>query len=342
MEPTKTTKPRKAAAADAPAATSAPAVVTTPAVPAAADLAAVPTKKKNTRLLVIFAIVVLLGAGLIVYLMLNPVLSTDNAAVDRTKATVSTKIMGLIARINTDEGQLVSKGAVLVELDPTELVAQKDQAQANLALNQDSIRQAGVKLAQYSEDYNRAKSQYAQKIISTEAYDHAEKAFQGAQIDYSVAQRRTDAAQAQLDLANANLADASIIAPFDAVVAKKWMNERDVMQPGQPVLTMYDSKTATVIANFEETKIAKFKIGQPADIHLDAYPGVVLRGHVIEIGTSTGNQFSLIPVNNAAGNFTKVTQRIPVKIAFDESTDLKDPNALRVLAGMSAEVDIRP
>jgi membrane fusion protein (multidrug efflux system) len=287
-----------------------------------------PKKKSNARFLVIIVVAVLALGGFITYMVLNPSISTDNATVDRTKATVSTKMLGLVAKIDTAEGQYVTKGTLMVELDTKELQAQKKQAAANVVL-------ASIEMDRAQSDFNRAQSQYTSKVISTEQFEHAQVAF-------TQSQKRVDIAQAQLDLVNATLANSSISAPFDAVVAKKWMEEGDVLQPGQPVLTLYESHKAWITANFEETKIASFKIGQNVEIHIDAYPGVVFHGKVSEIGSNTGNQFSLIPVNNAAGNFTKVTQRIPVKILIDESTDLQDPSVKRLLPGMSATVDVRP
>lgn len=297
-------------------------------------------KRPRPGLLVAVAAVVVLGA-LVTWLFLNPALTTDNAAVDRTKASVTTKLMGQIAHIYAKEGDFVPRGALLVELDTSELQAQKAQAEANLAVSQESIKLSQVNMDKVQADFHRAQAQYDQKIISTEVFEHAQKTFQSSQVDFTLAQKKVDITQAQLDLINATLNNARILAPFDAVVAKKWMNEGDVLQPGQPVLTLFDSRTATVIANFEETKIARFRVGQNAEIRVDAYPGVVFPATVAEIGTNTGNQFSLIPVNNAAGNFTKVTQRIPVKFTLTGSTDLQNPQVPRLLAGMSASVDVK-
>ncbi len=307
-----------------------------------AHVPAQPKKKSNARFLIIVIAAVVLVGGFSTYLVLNPSLSTDNATVDRTKATVSTKMLGLVSKVYAAEGQFVPKGTLIVELDQAELAAQRAQAEGNLGMAQESIKLSQVALDKVQSDFRRAQDQYNGKVISTEIFEHSQKAFQSAQVDFSLAQLKVSVAQAQLDLINATLGNAKISAPFDAVVAKKWMEEGDVLQPGQPILTLYESHNAWVTANFEETKIASFKIGQKVDIHIDAYPGVTFHGHVSEIGTNTGNQFSLIPVNNAAGNFTKVTQRIPVKILIDESTDLQDPSLKRLLPGMSATVDVHP
>lgn len=296
-------------------------------------------QSKKFRLILLSALI--LGVLTTLWLLLNPSVSTDNAMVERRKATISTKMMGVIAKINVKEGDLPKAGDVLVEVDTAELQAQKKQAEANLIVVQQGTRLSQVAFDRVQSDYNRAQSQYAGKIISTEAFDHAQKAWESAQVDFTLAQKKVEVAQAQLDLINATIANATLTARFDAVVAKKWLGEGDVLQPGQPVLTLYDRHEATVTANFEETRIPSLKIGQKVEIKIDAYPGVTFHGSIFEIGSNTGNQFSLIPVNNAAGNFTKVTQRVPVKIKFDGSTDLTDTTVQKLLPGMSAVVEVK-
>jgi membrane fusion protein (multidrug efflux system) len=297
-------------------------------------------KKNNKPFIAIILAAVVLGLGFALYLALNPVLSTDNAMVERPKATLSTKMMGLISSITVKEGDLVTKGQLLASLDDAELKAQKKQAEANLIVVRQSIRLSQLTLDRSNGDLERATRQYKNQIISTEAYDHAVKNAESAQQDFVLSSKKVEIAEAQVELINATLKSAQIKAPIDGVVAKKWMNEGDLLSPGLPVVTIYDSHTATVTANFDETKISKIKVGQAVTFKVDAFPHVTFHGKVMEIGYSTGNQFSLIPVNNAAGNFTKIAQRIPVKISIDESTDLQDPNSYRLLAGFSAVVEI--
>lgn len=297
-------------------------------------------KKNNKPFIAIVAVAAVLGLGFALYLTLNPVLSTDNAMVERPKATLSTKMMGLISSITVKEGDLVTKGQLLASLDDSELKAQKKQAEANLIVAQQGIRLSQVNLDRANGDLDRSTRQYKNQIISTEAYDHAVKAAESAQQDFVLSSKKVEIAQAQVELITATLNSAQLKAPMDGVVAKKWMNEGDLLSPGLPVLTLYDSHTATVTANFDETKIGKIKVGQSVTFKVDAFPHVTFHGKVTEIGYNTGNQFSLIPVNNAAGNFTKVAQRIPVKISIDESTDFQDPKSYRLLAGLSAVVDV--
>ena len=103
---------------------------------------------------------------------------------------------------------------------------------------------------------------------------------------------------------------------------------------GLPVLTLVGDGTSYIEANFKETDLADMQVGQPAEVHFDAYPGLKLRGHVESIGAGTGNEFSVIPAQNATGNWVKVTQRVPVRIAIDEKS------ARPLIAGLSTEVTV--
>ena len=109
----------------------------------------------------------------------------------------------------------------------------------------------------------------------------------------------------------------------------------DVVQPGQPIFALYDLDSVWVTVNLEETNLAAVHINDPVTISVDAYPDVSFRGRILQTGFSTASQFSLIPPNNASGNFTKITQRVPLKISVD-------PRAgIRLLPGMSAVVRIK-
>jgi membrane fusion protein (multidrug efflux system) len=114
----------------------------------------------------------------------------------------------------------------------------------------------------------------------------------------------------------------------------------DVTQPGQAILTLTDSRNLWVSVYIEETKITKIHVGQAAKFSLDAIPGKVFNGKVISIGSNTAGQFSLIPASNASGNFTKITQRVPLKISIDGTEDHSDPKSYQLLSGMSVSIKI--
>ena len=137
------------------------------------------------------------------------------------------------------------------------------------------------------------------------------------------------------------LKNSSIVAPIAGVIARKWVMPGDIVQPGQPILTIYDLDSVWVTANFEETKLAFVRLDDAVRISVDAYPGVEFEGRVRLIGAAAVSQFSLIPPNNASGNFTKVAQRVPVKISIESKGSEKNFHPISLLPGMSAEVKIR-
>ena len=131
-----------------------------------------------------------------------------------------------------------------------------------------------------------------------------------------------------------------IIASMNGVVAKRWVLAGDVVQPGQPIFTIYDVKNIWVTANLEETKLRHIHLNDPVQIDVDTYPGVKFSGKVFEIGNYTASEFSLIPPNNASGNFTKVTQRIPIKISIEDAP-AQDGSKPILRPGMSVEVSVK-
>jgi membrane fusion protein, multidrug efflux system len=143
------------------------------------------------------------------------------------------------------------------------------------------------------------------------------------------------AKEAGLSLAQINLAYTQIVAPGDGTVGERQVRPGQLVSPGTQVLTFVD-RTRWVLANFRETQLTNLKVGDPAEIRVDVYPGQVFHGKVLEIAPASGSQFALLPPDNATGNFTKVVQRVPVKIAID---DTDSTNQLR--PGLSAVVTVR-
>jgi membrane fusion protein (multidrug efflux system) len=141
---------------------------------------------------------------------------------------------------------------------------------------------------------------------------------------------------AELQLAETQLKNTVIVAPFDGIVSKKSIEIGQLVQYGQPVCSLVATNKLWVVANFKETQLNKIRVGQTAKIHVDAYPELKLTGKVQSIGGATGARFSLLPPDNATGNFVKVTQRIPVRIVLDSNTDRE-----HLLApGLSVFVDV--
>jgi membrane fusion protein (multidrug efflux system) len=143
------------------------------------------------------------------------------------------------------------------------------------------------------------------------------------------------AREAALAVAQVNLGYTRIVAPGDGAVGERQVRPGQLVSPGTQVLSFVDG-TAWVQANFRETQLTNIKAGNPVDIRIDVYPGEVIHGRVLEIAPASGSQFALLPPDNATGNYTKVVQRVPVKIALDDST-----LAARLRSGLSAVVTVR-
>jgi membrane fusion protein (multidrug efflux system) len=296
-------------------------------------------------------------------------ITTDDAYVDADKVTVSSKILGRIAVIYAAEGDSVTKGKLLVELDSSDLVAQKQQAlaaknQATAAVNQSeakynfdqlSIRVQEVALDKAREDLDRATLQYEGKILTKEQFDHSRKAYESAQAQLEAAKAQVNVSKSMIESAQSTIKTAGaqvstietqlhntrIYAPSSGLIAKRWQLSGDIAQPGQPIFTITKDSALYITAFLEETRIVYFQLGKKVEFTIDAFPDVTFSGEVTYIAANTASQFSLIPPNNAAGNFTKVTQRIPTRISI-LSWDHKDkyPN-LKLVAGMSAFLKIR-
>jgi membrane fusion protein (multidrug efflux system) len=137
--------------------------------------------------------------------------------------------------------------------------------------------------------------------------------------------RKIEAAQAALETAQINLRRTLVRATLPGTVAQKNVDPGKYVQPGQPVLALVDLNRIWIVANFKETQIKKMRAGQPVDIQVDAYPGVEFKGRVDSLQPGTGAVFSLLPPENATGNFVKIVQRVPVKIIFDSAPDPAHP-----------------
>ena len=143
------------------------------------------------------------------------------------------------------------------------------------------------------------------------------------------------AKEAALTAAQVNLGYTRIVAPEDGTVGERQVRPGQLVAPGMQVLTFVES-VRWVVANFRETQLTNIKVGDPAEIRVDVYPGQVIKGHVLEIAPASGSQFALLPPDNATGNFTKVVQRVPVKIALDDS-----PLTRQLRPGLSVVVSVR-
>jgi membrane fusion protein, multidrug efflux system len=274
------------------------------------------------------------------YLGQRDFVSTDDAYIDADRVSVSSKILGRIERLTVDEGDTVNAGQVLVQLDPSDLMAQHSQASASQILAKENVNLARVSLAKAQQDFDRAQAQHQDKIITDENYDHAQKSLEEAKAKYAIATAQVGMSGAQISVIDTQLQNTTIEAPMHGVVSKRWALPGDVVSPGQPIFTIFNTDSVWATANLEETKLSALKPGDSVEIKVDAYPKSVFRGRVSQLGANTASQFSLIPPNNASGNFTKVTQRVPVKILI-ERTDPAGVPRESLLPGMSVEVRVK-
>ena len=294
--------------------------------------------------------------------------TTDDAHVDADNVSVGSKILGRIAAIHGNEGDFVTNGTLLAEIDSTDMISQRNQsvalraqAVANLAQSQSkyisdqkSIKVLEIALERATDDFRRAKNQSDGGVIPAEQFDHSKKSYEtaSAQLEAAKAQlavsrsmiasasASVETADAQVRVLDTQLRNTKLYAPADGVIAKKWLMPGDVTQPGQSVLTLTISKKLWIVAFLEETKIADVRNGKDVKFTIDAFDGVKFKGQVYLIGSTTASVFSLIPASNASGNFTKVTQRIPVRISIDSADNGKDISSMGIISGMSAVVKI--
>ena len=297
-------------------------------------------QKKRITIPVIF--ILILAAAIFLYwdIYLRGFVSTDDAYIEGYRAAISSKIPEQVIELKVDEGDTIQQGQLLAVLDDRDLLADKAEAEANIAYMEATAAAAKINIERTSDDFKRAKTQFEGKVISKEEYDHTEKALKLAQKQYDTALTAIKLAESRLNVIDTSLTYTKIYAPTDGVIAKRWVLAGDVVAPGQPIFTAFNLKDLWVTANFEETKIASFNIGDPVQISVDAFSSHDFKGRVLIIGAATASQFSLIPPNNASGNFTKVTQRVPVKISLERVSNSNESKSLALVPGMSVVVKI--
>jgi len=327
------------------------------------------------RILLVAVAVLVLAAifpAIRYYRYFNSHVSTDDAYVDGSVGLISSRITGTVVKVFVEDNWRVKAGDTLIELDPSDYKVQVDGAQAQLERARQTVDQlyaqveaarSGLKLAesqltQARIDYNRAKQLKAQGVVSSEYYDQATTAMRVALATQGLANHQlvqaeaalgtngedhahynrpvVQQADAALEAARLNLSYTVIKAPFDGIVTRKSVHLGHRVEVGQPLMALVPIRGLYVTANYKETQLTDVRVGQPADVEADIYPGYVYRAHVDSISIGTGSAFALLPPENATGNWVKVVQRIPVKIVLDQPEPADKP--LRM--GLSVEVTI--
>jgi len=279
--------------------------------------------------------------------------ATDNAYVAGHIHQVSTRIAGTVTEVLVLENQIVTAGQVLARLDRADLEVRRDQvraaqAQAEAQLNQAQAQVRGEEAAATKAqlDFDRADklSHEANRVISQQELDSAKAALAAAQAAVAAARARTNSAEAQVQVAAANLKDVElqltytdITAPAAGRIGRKNIETGNRVQPGQALLAVV-SPEIWVVANFKETQLTHLRAGQAVKLSVDTFPGRVFAGRVESVAPASGAQFALLPPDNATGNFTKIVQRVPVKIVFDDEALHEFTGC--IVPGMSATVKV--
>jgi membrane fusion protein (multidrug efflux system) len=332
--------------------------------------------RKIVMVVIVVALLVAIVPAFHYYKYFTSHVSTDDAYVDGSIALISSRIPGTVSRLFVMENWHVNAGDPLLELDPRDYQVRADQAQAQLERARQSVDQnfaqleaavAGEQLAdsqlnQAKIDFERATELRKEGVVSREYYDQANTAMAVATADRALAAHQVqqaraalggdtptaavdharynrpivEQARASLQGAKLDLSYTTLRAPLNGIITRKSVHVGNRVQPGEPLMALVPTDRLYITANFKETQLTDVRVGQPADVEADIYPGYIYKAHVDSISVGTGAAFALLPPENATGNWVKVVQRVPVKIVLNQRPPADKP--LRM--GLSVEVTI--
>jgi membrane fusion protein (multidrug efflux system) len=238
------------------------------------------------------------------------------------------------ARADADKADTDLRRAQALRKDDAIPQAQVDSLTAQSAAMRAAVAQAQANLAAAQDARNTARTRIAEAAGRVEASAPVDAQLAAAKANAELAAARAASAEAALAQAKLNLSYTRIVAPQDGHISKLGVHAGQIVQPSQTITNVLPDLTY-VVANFKETQVGRMNIGQLADVSVDAFPGRTFHAKVESISYGTGAQFSMLPPDNASGNFVKVVQRVPVRLAW---TDL--PGDVRVAAGLSADVTV--
>lgn len=328
-------------------------------------------RNRKKGLTIFFLVLIILGISTALYwfFFLKDIEHTEDAYVGGNQVMVSGQVAGNVAKIYVDNMDKVKAGEVLIELDNTNAKLGFEQAQSNLANAvrqikqleftvqqlQESVKANEISLAQAQGNLSRRVQLEKNGAIDQESFQHAKEAVALAKANLALSQNQLAANQALLldrpleqqpQVQNAvaalkqawlNLERTQIKSPIDGYVARRSAQVGQAVSVGSPLMAVISTKQMWLEANFKETQLTDMRLGQPAKIHFDLYgKDKTFNGTVIGIDMGTGSAFSLLPAQNASGNWIKVVQRVPVRIQLDP-TQLEE-NPLRI--GLSANVEV--
>jgi membrane fusion protein (multidrug efflux system) len=336
------------------------------------DIRAAKAERRHKGFLIFGAVIVIAGLAYGAWWFVESRFteSTDDAYVAGNIVAVTSRENATVTALYADNTQAVHRGQLLIEMDPSVAEVNMRTAEANLARAARSVRgtfasadsysaqlsQAEVALAQAKSDYQRRRAALSGAVSGEElgharnAVETAEAAVNSARSGLAQAQSSISgvdiahnpdvlAAEAQLRAAALVLAHMKIVAPVDGEIAQRTVQVGQHVNAGAPLMAVVPLSDVWVDANFKEGQLARMRIGQPVRITTDIYGGkVVYHGHVAGLGAGSGSAFAVLPAQNASGNWIKIVQRVPVRIALDPA-GLRD-NPLRVGLSVSADVNV--
>jgi membrane fusion protein (multidrug efflux system) len=291
--------------------------------------------RKHPRVLVAGAIVAaaLVVAGLLLQRYLATFETTDDAQVDGNASAIAPRVEGTVIAVHVENNQRVARSDMLVELDPRDFRVALAQAQANLQqarAQRLAKAEANARIAVI--DLARSRRLVASGSAPREDLDTRQSTADDRVAEVAASRAAVDGAQAALDQARLNLEYTQIAAPVDGIVAQKHVSVGDRVQPAQQLLAIVLVDDLWITANYKETQLRHMREGQRADVHVDALEQT-FRGHIENLPGGTGARFSLLPPENATGNYVKVVQRLPVRIRLEPG----QANLDRLRPGMSVE-----
>jgi len=335
------------------------------------------SNRRRNLILGLTTLVATVATGVYYYEFVAPFESTDDAFIAAHVTPIAPQVAGRVQRLFVKDNQAVKKGDVLLQIDPSDYQAELDQANAALTAAKGRVNQANAQFTadqarvqqekanmvaaeaearQAASDYKRYQAVGDQGISASEL-DLAGTKADASEAEVQAARNRELAAEAQANLdqasiqtaaaevqkneadvrqAELNLSYTQVKAPEAGYITHRTVEAGAYVETGQPLLAIVPQQV-WVVANFKETQLTDMHAGQPVSVKVDAYPQLTFKGHVDSIQHGSGASFSLLPPENASGNYVKVVQRVPVKIVLDK---VSDPNIV-LGPGMSVVPEVR-
>jgi membrane fusion protein, multidrug efflux system len=312
-------------------------------------------KKRRAMIILLVAVLVCGWFGIRWWIKGKTHIETDNAFIEAKTVSISSKVSGTVKRVLVNDNQHVKKGDLLVELDEVDYQVQVAKAEAGVGVAENetggeylkaeggraTVQSTKARFDQAELDLRRGEALYKREVIPKEQLDRlktaqrvAESQLKEAQEAYKRALTEAGLAgkaggnrakvlqrQAQLREARLQLSYTRIVAPGNGYITRKGVEPGANIQAGQPLMALVPLQDAWITANYKEGQLTHIKPGQKVEFTVDAYPGRTFKGRVDSIMAGTGAAFSLLPPENATGNYVKVVQRIPVKIVIDNNSD---------------------